>query len=296
MKKKDYILLGFLLVLALTGLAIHLKLQLHPASAAAAAPVLDSRETVELPVLMYHGITDDPKKVGEYFILASALESDLAWLRDNGYTTVSMGQLMAYTESGAKLPEKPVLLTFDDGYCNNYTLAFPLLQKYNAHAVISIIGSESDISSGTIYHDGAHCNLSWGEISFLANSGLVEIGNHTYDLHSTSGPGGRKGADRISGESMEAYRRALTDDLTKNQALIETATGHPSLIFAWPFGAYPTDGSANPILKDLGFKASLTSYQKMNTIERGNPDSLFSLKRFLRTPDFDLAGKLTRPQ
>lgn len=293
MKKKDYILLIFLIILSLTGLVLHLRLQVHPVSAAA-SPIRDSREEVQLPILMYHGITEDPGKVGEYFILADTLETDLKWLQENGYTTVSMGQLLAYTKSGAKLPEKPVLLTFDDGYCNNYTLAFPLLQKYNAHAIISVIGAESDLSSGTIYHDGSHCNLSWGEVAFLAGSGLVEIGNHTYDMHDTNGPGGRKGADRISGESMEAYRKALTDDLTKNQTQIETATGHPSPIFAWPFGEYPTDGSANPILKDLGFQATLTSYQKMNTIKQGDPDSLFNLKRFLRTPDFDLAQKLTQ--
>ncbi|MCI8610113.1 MAG: polysaccharide deacetylase family protein [Firmicutes bacterium] len=294
MKKADYILFVFLLILAITGLAIHMKLQTQPV--AAASQIQDSRDTVALPILMYHGITDDKSRVSEYFILDDTLEADLKWLKDNGYTTVSMGQLLAYVEDGAKLPEKPVLLTFDDGFCNNYTLAFPLLQKYHAHAVISIIGAESDISSNTIYRDSNHCNVSWGEVSLLSGSGLVEIGNHTYDLHKTKGKGGRVGADKLKGESMEAYGQVLTDDLGKNQSMIETATGHPALVFAWPFGAYPTDGSANQILKDLGFRASLTSYQKMNQIEKGNPDSLFSLKRFLRTPDFDLAAKLTETE
>ena len=60
------------------------------------------------------------------------------------------------------------------------------------------------------------------------------------------------------------------------------------MIFAWPYGAYPSDGSADPILKELGFKMTLTSYQKVNTVYQGEPDSLFGLKRFLRDPGFDM--------
>ncbi|MFR8854741.1 MAG: hypothetical protein ACLVHQ_07545, partial [Oscillospiraceae bacterium] len=59
-------------------------------------------------------------------------------------------------------------------------------------------------------------------------------------------------------------------------------------VFAWPFGEYPMDGSANEILKNMGFKITLISYQKMNQLEKGNPDCLYGLKRFLRTPDFDM--------
>lgn len=285
MKKKDYLLFIFLLILAVTGLIIHFKLNLTEETIVTTA-VMDSREQIELPILMYHGITENAAKVSEYTISADLFEQDLKWLKDNGFTTISIKQLINYAENGSKLPERPVLLTFDDGYCNNYAYAFPLLQKYKAKAVISVIGEESDISSGTIYRDVEHCNISWGEAAIMSQSGLVEIGNHTYQLHNSTGP--RKGADKKAGESLEDYRKVLTEDIGKNQKLIQTATGKPALVFAWPLGAYPMDGSANPILKDLGFKVSLTSYQIMNTIERGNPDCLFGLKRFLRTPDFSL--------
>lgn len=285
MKKIDYLLFLFLFLLAVTGMIVHFKLNLSQETAMAAA-VQDSREQVNLPILMYHGITDDPAQVKEYVISSAMLEEDLKWLKENGYTTVSIAQLADYTENGAKLPEKPILLTFDDGYCNNYTRAFPLLQKYNAKAVISVIGSESDISSSTMYRDCDHSNISWGEAAIMAGSGLIEIGSHTYDLHDNTG--GRKGADKKAGESQEDYRKVLMQDLLKNQQKIKEATGQDALVFAWPLGAYPLDGSANSILKELGFKASLTSYQIMNTIEKGNPDSLYGLKRFLRTPDFSL--------
>lgn len=288
MKTKDILLAAFLLILAITGLYLHCKL---PAAATAAmeSAVKDSRETVQLPILMYHGITSDPSKASEYFITADTFEKDLKWLRDHGYTTISVKQLVDYGKNGARLPEKPVLLTFDDGYRNNYTLAFPLLQKYNAKAVISLIGSESDLSSDTVYRGDADTggNITWGEAALMVQSGLVEIGNHTYDLHRNEG--GRKGADKLAGESDETYRKVLMADLGHNQDLIAAATGQPALLFAWPFGAWPTDGSADPILKDLGFSGSLTSYQIMNTIRRDDPDSLFGLKRFLRTPSFVLS-------
>ena len=290
MKRKNTLLVLTLLLLTAAGMYLHIHL---PAAVSVnmQAALKDIREEVPLPVLMYHGITDDPALTGEYVILADDFEKDLQWLQDHGYTTVSFQQLANYAENGSRLPEKPVLLTFDDGYYNNYTKAFPLLQKYNANAVINLIGSESDLYSNQVFRPENGGNITWGEASNLVGSGLVEIGSHTYDLHKSSGTG-RKGADRMPGESMEDYRAVLLEDLGLNQQRIEEATGQPAIVFAWPYDAWPTDGSANPTLKELGFKGSLTSYQIMNTIRRDDPDSLFGLKRFLRTPDFTLEDHL----
>lgn len=248
--------------------------------------VADSRETIQLPVLMYHGITDISASVNEYTILSDTFEEDLIWLGKNGFTTITVKQLVDYVEKGSSLPDKPVLITFDDGYANNYAFAFPLLQKYHMHAVISVIGDKADESSGDMYRKLSNSSLSWGEIALLASSGNVEIGNHTYSLHSSAGE--RKGANMKAGEDSHEYEAILRQDLSSLQEKIAEATGSQPLLFAWPYGEYPKDGSADEILKDLGFKVTVTSYQKINTIEMGNPDSLFGLKRFLRTPDFDM--------
>lgn len=250
--------------------------------------VADTRTTIELPIIMYHGITDQASKVDTYMISASDFESDLEWLAKNGYTTILPSQLIAYVEKGEKLPEKPVMLTFDDGYENNYTLAFPILKKHGAKALISVIGMASDIESQSQYKNQTTSNLSWNEIKQMTESKLVEIGNHTYALHNIDQF--RKGADRGKGESQEDYEKVLSDDLSLNQKKIAEATGNEPLVFAWPYGAYPSDKSADKILKKLGFKMSLTSYQRKNTIEQGNTDNLFGLKRFLRTPDFDIGS------
>lgn len=255
-------------------------------SVSSAAAVSDARNKINLPILMYHGITDESSSVSEYVILDKTFENDLKWLGKNGFTTITVKQLADYAEKGSALPDKPVLLTFDDGYANNYTFAFPLLQKYHMHAVISVIGNEVDTSSGDIYRKLSNSSLSWGEIAILASSENVEIGNHTYSLHTASKE--RKGADKSEGESQEEYERLLKKDLSALQKKISDAAGSAPLLFAWPYGEYPKDGSADKILKEAGLKASVTSYQKMNVIEKGNPDSLFGLKRFLRTPDFDM--------
>lgn len=257
-------------------------------SSSSSVPVIaDHRSTIRLPILMYHGITDVSASVDEYTILADTLEDDLKWLGDNGYTSISVRQLTDYVEKGSALPEKPVLITFDDGYYNNYSLAVPLLKKYHVKAVISVIGAKADISSGDMYRNLSNSSLSWGEIALLASSKNIEIGCHTYDLHDVSK--GRNGADKKPGESQQAYEAVLKSDLLSMQDMLYNVTGSKALLFAWPYGACPKDGSADDVLKEAGFKVSVTSYQKINIINRDDPDCLFGLKRFLRTPDFDIS-------
>lgn len=289
--KLDDFLLVFLALLLAAGIFSYAKacrraaaVFLSPVSASAVPA--DSRESLSIPILMYHGITESSAAESDYFIHADRLEKDLQWLRDNGWTTVLPSQMIAYVKNGARLPAKPVILSFDDGYCNNYHYAFPLLEKYQAKAVIALIGADTKLSSDDIYRVPSSCSLSWGEAALMRKSGLVEFASHTYDLHRIEN--GRKGADRKSGESMEHYRKILTEDLQKNQEAIADAVGSAPQVFAWPYGSYPSDRSADPILKSLGIEASFTSYQHTSEIRRGDPDSLFGLGRYLRTPSFHI--------
>lgn len=286
MKKTDYLLLLFLVLLMGAGILTYIGSCSRMASAHTPLSLSDSRASVDIPILMYHSISKDASGENEYTISASRFEKDLKWLQDNGYTTIFPSQLAAYVNDGALLPAKPVILSFDDGFANNYLYAFPLLQKYNMKAVIALIGVESDRSSGDIYRSQEYGNMTWGEAAILARSGLVELASHTYDLHTISAA--RKGADKSPGESAADYRQVLTEDLTKNQELIEAASGKAPVTFAWPFGAYPADRSADPILRDIGFDLTFTSYQHTSTVEKGNPESLYGLGRYLRTPSFDI--------
>ena len=286
MKKTDYLLLAFLLILMGTGVFSYISSCSRQVSSQMPLTLSDSRDSVDIPILMYHSISKDASGENEYTISQSRFEGDLKWLRDNGYTTIFPSQLAAYVNEGAMLPAKPVIISFDDGFANNYLYAYPLLQRYNMKAVIALIGIESDMSSGDIYRNPEYSNLTWGEVALLSQSGLIEFASHTYDLHSISG--GRKGADKKPGESAAGYRQVLTSDLAKNQKLIESAAGRTPLTFAWPFGAYPPDRSGDPILKDVGFDVTFTSYQHTSTVNRGQPESLYGLGRYLRTPSFDI--------
>ena len=277
MKKTDYLLLFFLTLLMGMGILSYVSSCSKQASSQTTFPLSDSRDSVDIPILMYHSISKESSGENEYTISQSRFEGDLKWLRDNGYTTIFPSQLAAYVKEGAMLPSKPVIISFDDGFANNYLYAYPLLQKYNMKAVIALIGIESDLSSG---------DLTWGEVAILSRSGFIEFASHTYDLHSISGD--RKGADKKPGESAADYRQVLTADLVKNQELIETAAGRAPLTFAWPFGAYPPDRSGDPILKDVGFDVTFTSYQHTSAVTQGKPESLLGLGRYLRTPSFDI--------
>ena len=75
----------------------------------------DQAEGVELPILMYHGITEQTKQVSKFVISKEMLREDLQYLKENGYQTVTVADVIAFVKEGVPLPQKPVMLTFDDG-------------------------------------------------------------------------------------------------------------------------------------------------------------------------------------
>ena len=151
----------------------------------------DSREeaAVTLPVLMYHSVCNGEPT--EYRVTPEQLESDLEWLSENGYKSVTAAEVTAYANSRGDLPEKPVMITFDDGYYNNLAYALPLLEKYDMTAVVSVVGEYTDKDAAADPHVPSYSYLTWEDIGELSDSGRVEIGAHTYAMHSLYS--GRKG-------------------------------------------------------------------------------------------------------
>ena len=93
---------------------------------------------------MYHGLVKDRRFQNVFSINPNVFEKDLKYLKENNYTPVLVKDLIAYVDDGVPLPERPVLITFDDGFYNNYIYAYPLLRQYDMKAVISIIGELAD--------------------------------------------------------------------------------------------------------------------------------------------------------
>ena len=149
---------------------------------------LSVSQEVRLPVLMYHGVHSNPKKAGDYVITPQALEEDLLYLQRQGCTTVVMSDLIAYVQQGTPLPEKPVMITFDDGYYNNYLNAYPLLQKYQMKAVISIIVGETDKYSELDENKENYSHITGNMINEMMESALIEIQTHTYNRQKPGNP------------------------------------------------------------------------------------------------------------
>lgn len=233
-------------------------------------------EGVELPVIMYHSLLKDTTHHGKYVISPSLFESDLKYLKERGYTTVSVTDLLNYVKGGT-LPEKPILITFDDGYYNNYCYGFPILQKYGSKAVIAVIGYYTDIYSQSEEKSAYYSHVTWDEIKEMNESGLVEIANHTYNLHSQKS--GKMGVARLSGENDETYFSRVSEDILRMQDLLFEKTGIDSDIFVYPFGIAPS--ASKELIKKLGFICSFSCEEKKSVITH-NADSLFNLGRYLR--------------
>ena len=180
-------------------------------------PEWDTNNT-KLYVLMYHHFVKEGESCNTWTVTDARFREDLQWLADHGYTTVLPSELL----SGKGLPDKAVMLTFDDGYRSNYELAYPLLQEYQAKAVISIVTQYTVNQSPNF--------LSWDMCREMAQSGLVEIGSHTNNCHQS------KGIQRLPNESREDYQARVFPDIQTSIELIAENVGVEVQFLAYPNG------------------------------------------------------------
>ena len=235
-------------------------------------------DSIEVPLIMYHGLIKEQKLQNKFMISPDFFDSDLRYLKDNGYTTIFVKDLIDYVYNDIPLPPKPIMLTFDDGYYNNYLYAFPLLKKYDSKMVLAPIGKCTEQYSKIDERNAAYSHVTWNDICEMVDSGLVEIQNHSYNLHSNNKS--RIGSKKMKSESNSDYKKTLVKDLSKMQDEITKHTKTTPTAFVYPFGAV-SDISVE-ILKEIGFKATFICENKMNKISK-DPDCLFGLCRFIRT-------------
>ena len=247
------------------------------AAPASAQPETDAAERMPaVPILMYHSVCNNRRVHSEYRITPETLESDLVYLKEHGYTSIFVGDLVAYVYEGYALPDKPLIITLDDGYLNNYTEVLPLLEKYNMKATISVVGEFCQTFSDTPDRNPLYAYLTWEDIRTLDDSGRVEIGNHTYAMHEL---GTRRGCMKIESESEEKYDKVLTEDLSRLQDALTQYSGLTPIVFTYPYGFISEESI--PVIKKLGFLAALTCYERINYIT-GDPEQLYRLGRFNR--------------
>lgn len=233
--------------------------------------------SVELPIIMYHNVLKDETAWNDYTVSPVEVEKDIIWLKEHGYETVFVNDVINYVNGGEDLPENPVILTFDDGYYNNYYYVFPLLKKYDMKATISIVGSYSEFSCEEAEPDPMGSYIDWDNINEMKKSGLVEFANQTYDLHSLDD---RQGASMKDKESYEDYRHVFLTDIFKTQHLLEDNCGFTMNVFTYPYGI--SCEAAERLVKNSGFQASLSYKEKINYIDKNNKDCTYNLCRFNR--------------
>lgn len=224
--------------------------------------------------LCYHDVLDDAS--GELAIDRMAtgtvtLVSHFQWLKENGYTVISLDDVEAAREGRRPLPEKAVLLTFDDGLKSVYTRVFPLLKLFRYPAVVSVVGSWMEATEGWTLNYGPGKTLrrsdfaTWGELKEMQDSGLVEIATHTFDLHSgiPANPQGNElpaataleyDPETKGYESERTREIRLRADLSRAAALHRERLGALPRAIAWPYGEH--NALADRLAREMGITLS----------------------------------------
>lgn len=209
----------------------------------------------QVPILCYHQVRNwratDGQMGKDYTVEIQNFKDQMKMLADSGYNTILPDQLYAYLNEGAKLPSKPIMLTFDDTVLDQYTVVNPTLKKHGFKAAYFIM-------TVSIGKQGKFVNyMSADQIKELSDEGNT-IGSHTYD---------HKNFKKYAGKDWE-------EQLDKPTKKLEEITGKKIEYFAYPFGLWNADGI--PELKKRGFKMAFALADK-----RDEKDPLFTVRRII---------------
>jgi peptidoglycan/xylan/chitin deacetylase (PgdA/CDA1 family) len=217
---------------------------------------------VVIPILMYHHIgqpgpgTDAIRR--DLSVSPANFEAQLRYLIQHGYEPITLESLMLHLQIGRPLPPKPVVLTFDDGFRDNYTNAYPLLREYGFVGTFFVITGFLD--------EGRPEYVSWSEVELMHTNGM-EIGSHTYTHPSLKG----KSFDYIVWQVLGS------------KEAIEARTQEPVRFFSYPSGQY--DQQVIDVLRSAGYWGAVT-------VEAGSLQSSerpFELKRIRVRGSYNLA-------
>lgn len=205
-------------------------------------------------------------------VTADNLINYFSWLKENGYHVVSIQDVLESKRGEKSLPNKSVVLTFDDGYKSFYTYVFPLLKAFNYPATLAVVGSWLDTPESGMVQYGknkvprSHF-ISIAELKELSRSPLIEIASHTFNLH--RGIQGNIEGNEMpalttlyfdpktkSYESESIYKKRIQADLKQSSQWIKQHTGKAPRVVVWPYGRYNT--IAQNYAKDLGMEIAVT--------------------------------------
>lgn len=213
----------------------------------------EQAKLAKVPILMYHDIL--PKKEVFFDVTPSELEAHFQLIKAKGVTPISLDLLMMHLQTGIPLPEKPVILTFDDGYGGHYEYVYPLLKKYGYPAVFSIYIKGVGNNVGRSHVD-------WQQLKEMAADPLVTIASHSV-THSND-------LTKLPDEQLQK-------EIFDSKNILETQLGLKIRYFTYPVGKYDTR-VAN-LVSAAGYQLALT----MSDIDErfaGASESLLAVSRF----------------
>lgn len=226
-----------------------------------------------LPVLMYHHFAETST---EYTVVSTdRFREQMTALKDAGYRTVTIRQILDYVENGTPLPQKPVLVTMDDGYISNLTGAAPILEELGMCATVFVIGVNEGES--LYVHSGEPLlppRFSYEEAAPWVEKGVLDLQSHTFDMHQlvSYGYSGRDGVLPLDSEIEEDWQNALREDLRLFRQRREGRVATELLALAYPFGYYSQESDS--LLAEEGIRLTFTIEERSNLLRVGQPDCL----------------------
>jgi biofilm PGA synthesis lipoprotein PgaB len=221
--------------------------------------------------IAFHDVVDFEGDLDDDAVTVDRLISFFEWLRAHDWHPISLDDVDAARRGKKPLPERAILITFDDGYRSLYTRVFPLVLAYRIPIVAALVGSWLDAPMDATVRYGDRDVprsrfLSREEMREMAHSGLVEFASHSFNLHTgiRGNPQGNEFAAASSRrftpgrgyESDTAFRRRISEDLMRSRDQLRSLVGRAPRTMVWPFGRY--NGAAVEVIKDLGFEFALT--------------------------------------
>lgn len=212
-----------------------------------------------VPILMYHKVDSNPHSGGLGLrVPCKKFDWQIKFLYSHGYHSVTIDDVVKHFKYGNKLPSKPIVISFDDGYENNYKYALPILKKYNFKATIFLVYNTLNKTNifDKPFHQPTNKMLTYSEVYKLIKNG-IEIGSHTLN-HPI-----------LTKVSINTARKEITDSKTN----IEKRFGINIKVFCYPHGKY--NSNIKVLVKQAGYECAITTDQGVNN---KNSD-LYALKR-----------------
>ncbi|MGB9804564.1 polysaccharide deacetylase family protein [Desulfofundulus sp.] len=230
------------------------------------------RGEVRIPILMYHKVNPDPATGGLGLrVPPQNFARQMEYLATHGFHTVSLTDVADYLQKAKPLPPRPVVITFDDGYLDNYTYALPILEKYGFTATVFVVAHT--VGKTNIFDAGrqpVNRMAGWRELKAMAGHGIT-IGAHTLDH------------PRLTRLPLEEARRQIKE----SKLLLEAELGRPVEVFSYPYGSYNQDLAR--VVRESGYRAAVTTDQGLV----GPGDDPFTLKRVRVMGSYDMQKFIT---